>query len=45
MEQGPGNCPNMKEREGAAKRGMMLGRTNRSDRKITKEKAVKVIDM
>jgi hypothetical protein len=43
MEQGQGNCPNMKGREGVAKRGMMLGWTNRSDRKITKEKAVKKI--
>jgi hypothetical protein len=40
---GQGNSPNMKVREGVAKRGMMLGWTNRKDRKITKEKAAKLI--
>lgn len=39
MEWSQGNCPNMKKREG----GMMLGWTNRRDRKITQEKTVKPI--
>jgi hypothetical protein len=43
MEWSQGNCPNTKEREGGVKRGMMLGWTNRRDRKITKVKEVKLI--